>query len=121
MNNAHQNGDDTSLVAVSNGLNGISAKVYLSANDNHPSPATDSPATPLDSFAPDVTIDIDYQEQESDVRHEPLPVKHLDPIDKLDDASTLANPLAPSMLFSVHVPASVSSFFLFHSRHNPHS
>jgi len=113
MNNAHQNGDDTSLVAVSHGLNGISAKVYISANDNHPSPATDSPATPLDSFAPpDVTIDFDYQEQESDVRHEPLPVKHFDPIDKLDDASTLANPLAPSMVSSVHVSRLLSHFFL---------
>ena len=108
MNNAHQNGDNTSLAAVNNGLNGISAKVYPSTNDNHPSPATDSPATPLDTFAPpDVTIDIDYQEQESDVRHEPLPVKHFDTIDKLDNVT----PLGPSMFRSVHLPASLKFFF----------
>ncbi|KAH9487146.1 Bromodomain-containing factor 1 [Psilocybe cubensis] len=58
--------------------NGISDTVFHARNDNPPSPATDSPATPVDSaHAPDVKIDIDY-EQESDVRHEPLPVKELD-------------------------------------------
>jgi bromodomain-containing factor 1 len=116
MNNAHQNGDNTPLVAVTNGLNGISAKVYPSSNDNHPSPATDSPATPLPIIAPpDVKIDIDYQEQESDVRHEPLPVKHIDSIDKFDNASAvpqLATQLDHSMLSFVMNPL-LSHFFPF--------
>jgi hypothetical protein len=44
-------------------------------------PAADSPATPVSNTAvPDVKIDIDYQEQESDARNEPLPIN----IDKLD-------------------------------------
>ena len=46
----------------------------------------DSPQTPLpNSVVPDVKIDMDFQEQESDVRHEPLPVKPIDTIDKNDD------------------------------------
>ncbi|KAF8895045.1 Bromodomain-containing protein [Gymnopilus junonius] len=59
-------------------LHGISDKLVYSASDNQPSPATDSPATPVDlAGPPDVKIDMDYNdnEQESDVRHEPLPVK----------------------------------------------
>ena len=50
------------------------------------SPATESPTTPVsNSVAPDVKIDMDFQEQESDVRHEPLPIKSIDTIDKNDD------------------------------------
>lgn len=49
------------------------------------SPATNSPTTPIStSVAPDVKIDMDFQEQESDVRHEPLPIKPIDAIDKND-------------------------------------
>ncbi|PPQ90468.1 hypothetical protein CVT25_014986 [Psilocybe cyanescens] len=51
------------------------------ADDKDPQWTKDSPATPVDnSVAPDVKIDMDYadNEQESDVRHEPLPVKELD-------------------------------------------
>jgi hypothetical protein len=50
------------------------------------SPATDSPPTPVsNSVVPDVKIDMDFQEQESDVRHEPLPIKPIDAIDKNDE------------------------------------
>jgi hypothetical protein len=50
------------------------------------SPPTDSPTTPVsNSVAPDIKIDMDFQEQESDVRHEPLPIKPIDAIDKNDD------------------------------------
>jgi hypothetical protein len=49
------------------------------------SPASISPTTPVSiSVAPDVKIDMDFQEQESDVRHEPLPIKPIDVIDKND-------------------------------------
>ncbi|KJA25957.1 hypothetical protein HYPSUDRAFT_52717 [Hypholoma sublateritium FD-334 SS-4] len=77
--------------------NGISATITRCALDNHPSPATDSPKTPVDILlAPDVKIDMDYQEQESDVRHEPLPVKQLDHHDKFDaDPGTLPIPTPP--------------------------
>ncbi|KAL6304232.1 Bromodomain-containing protein [Sparassis latifolia] len=51
-----------------------------------PDSPIDSPATPVDnSTAPDVKIDVDYTEGESDVRHEPMPLK----LDKLDNASVL--------------------------------
>ncbi|KAF8203282.1 bromodomain-containing protein [Pholiota molesta] len=89
-------------------LNGISAAVSLNALDNRPSPATDSPQTPADNaHVPDVKIDMDYQEQESDVRHEPLPIKPIDRLDKLDNASTapqVGTPLDPSTL-SVRTPS----------------
>jgi len=59
-------------------------KIQNGSIDN--SPATDSPTTPVsNSVAPDVKIDMDFQEQESDVRHEPLPIKPIDTIDKNDD------------------------------------
>ena len=49
------------------------------------SPVTESPTTPESiSVAPDVKIDMDFQEQESDVRHEPLPIKSIDTIDNND-------------------------------------
>ncbi|KAF4572696.1 hypothetical protein EYR36_007206 [Pleurotus pulmonarius] len=60
-----------------NGVNGVD------------SPNVDSPTTPVSSSAiPDVKIDIDYQEQESDVRHEPIPVKIIEPVAMVQDAST---------------------------------
>lgn len=72
------------------------------------SPAADSPATPISTAAvPDVKIDLDYPEQESDARHEPLPIKSIDPIDKLKDASAIlqlgahsdpGSPFSPSFI-----------------------
>ncbi|KAG5648164.1 hypothetical protein DXG03_006118 [Asterophora parasitica] len=65
-----------------------------------PSPAAESPATPISNMvAPDVKIDIDYQEQESDVRHEPLPVKEL----ASSIIPQLGTPPDPSTL-SIHPP-----------------
>ncbi|KAF8807195.1 Bromodomain-containing protein [Phlegmacium glaucopus] len=59
-------------------------KIQNGCNNN--SPPTDSPTTPVsNSVVPDVKIDMDFQEQESDVRHEPLPIKPIDTIDKNDD------------------------------------
>ncbi|KAG5220784.1 transcription factor [Salix suchowensis] len=59
-----------------NGVNGVD------------SPNADSPTTPVSSSAiPDVKIDIDYQEQESDVRHEPIPVKIIKPVAMVQHAS----------------------------------
>lgn len=60
------------------------------------SPSAHSPATPTSTFAAqDVGIDIAYQEQESDVRHEPIPVKvettekpHVVPSISLNDCMT---------------------------------
>jgi bromodomain-containing factor 1 len=52
------------------------------------SPVTDDLPTPIStSVVPDVKIDMDFQfqEQESDVRHEPLPIKSIDTIVKNDD------------------------------------
>ncbi len=66
--------------ALSSNLNGVHLE-SVSAPD---SPAVDSVATPVNnSLVPDVKIDVDYNEQESDARHEPAPIK----LDKLDNAS----------------------------------
>lgn len=82
--------------------NGISATIARSALDNHPSPATDSPQTPVDSsLVPDVKIDMDYQEQESDVRHEPLPVKQLDHHAKIEPDSSNYAVCCPSFTFDL--------------------
>ncbi|KAG6911769.1 hypothetical protein DXG01_000015 [Tephrocybe rancida] len=73
-----------------------------------PSPVAESPATPISNMvAPDVKIDIDYQEQESDARHEPMPIKHLDAIEKhVDNVSTVpqvGTPLDPATI-PIHPP-----------------
>jgi bromodomain-containing factor 1 len=63
-------------LAVSPAINGADA---YSAH----SPAADSPATPVSTApAPDVKIDLDYPEQESDVRNEPIDIKHIAPFDQ---------------------------------------
>ncbi|GLB36381.1 putative transcription factor [Lyophyllum shimeji] len=72
------------------------------------SPTAESPATPISNMvAPDVKIDIDYQEQESDARHEPMPIKQLDAIEKPDTASTIpqvGTPVDPSTI-PIHPPS----------------
>ncbi|CAA7264706.1 unnamed protein product [Cyclocybe aegerita] len=82
------NGDKTSLLAVGNAHN-------------------DSPATPVSTTAaPDVKIDMDYQEQESDVRHEPLPIKPFAPFDKRNTdslAPQVGTPIDPSTI-PIHPP-----------------
>jgi bromodomain-containing factor 1 len=72
------------------GPDGIFNKVNgFNGSPNPLSPVTDSPNTPVSSFTPDVKIDIDYNEQESDVRHEPIPIKPIDLIAKSENASTV--------------------------------
>src|SRR6266498_1664035 len=81
LNGPHDaiNGDKGSFHAAQNGVNGVSVNINGNSLHNIPSPSAGSPATPVStSAAPDVKIDMDYQEQESDVRHEPLPVKSVD-------------------------------------------
>lgn len=73
------------------GLNGTFHTVNdIGANSNPLTPATDSPDTPVSNFVPDVKIDIDYHEQESDARNEPVPINPIDFISKSEDASTVA-------------------------------
>nr|VWO96631.1 Histone acetyltransferase [Ganoderma boninense] len=68
--------------ALSSNLNGVHLE-SVSAPD---SPAVDSVATPVNnSLVPDVKIHVDYNEQESDARHEPAPIK----LNKLDNASII--------------------------------
>jgi hypothetical protein len=101
LNGAHDtiNGEKGPLLAVHNGINGISATVNGNSLHKLPSPAADSPATPVPTSAlPDVKIDMDYQEQESDVRHEPLPVKNIDyKSDPIPNVPLVETPLDPSM------------------------
>jgi hypothetical protein len=102
LNGAHDaiNGEKGSLLAVHNGINGISATLNGHSLHNLPSPAADSPATPVSTSAADVKIDMDYQEQESDVRHEPLPVKNLDYNgDPISNAPQVETPIDPGMPF----------------------
>lgn len=78
--------DDEAVVDVV--LNGVDSEKPNGANGVD-SPNVDSPTTPVSSSAiPDVKIDIDYQEQESDVRHEPIPVKVIEPVAMVQVAST---------------------------------
>ncbi|KAH9950519.1 hypothetical protein B0H21DRAFT_881323 [Amylocystis lapponica] len=57
------------------------------------SPLVDSPATPVDnSPAAEVKIDVDFDEQESDVRHEPVTMKVTDASSVLPQVGTPADP-----------------------------
>jgi bromodomain-containing factor 1 len=91
------NGDQPSDLAAKPAikLNGDAA--YNSAL----SPAADSPATPVSTApAPDVKIDIDYPEQESDVRNEPVEIKPIAPLGHLQDTSVVSQtPLRASFVF----------------------
>lgn len=103
------NGSRTPELAASGDANSILHKINGNGVHNANSPAAESPATPISTAAaPDVKIDIDYQEPESDVRHEPITFKPIDSVDKQDDASIVpqvGTPADPSMLF-------LSCFFL---------
>ncbi|KAL0950884.1 hypothetical protein HGRIS_007643 [Hohenbuehelia grisea] len=89
-----------SLNGVHNGdkhvvLNGINT------NGHNPldSPALDSPATPVESRdPPDVKIDTDYHEQESDVRHEPCPVKFIEPTENASVVPQVGTPMDPASI-----------------------
>ncbi|KAG6845664.1 hypothetical protein H0H87_005871 [Tephrocybe sp. NHM501043] len=89
-------------------VNGDSKHINGDAQQRVPSPAAESPATPISNMvAPDVKIDIDYQEQESDARHEPMPIKQFDAIEKpVDNTSTVpqvGTPLGPATI-PIHPP-----------------
>ncbi|KAG6885943.1 hypothetical protein C0993_007445 [Termitomyces sp. T159_Od127] len=84
-------------------VNGNPKHVNGDVSQRIPSPSVESPATPIsNTVAPDVKIDIDYQEQESDARHEPMPIKQLDSIEKLEDVSSTVpqagTPLDPATI-----------------------
>ncbi|KAF8898359.1 Bromodomain-containing protein [Infundibulicybe gibba] len=99
---------DTELI-INGGVNGHKPP---SDGDGTNSPSA-SPSTPISTvILADVKIDIDHQEQESDVRHEPLPLKTIDAPASVDDASVVpepGTPLDPSMLSfgSVSSPDSI--------------
>lgn len=71
------------------------------------SPAIDSPATPVDAINNDNDIKIDdHDHEESDVRHDPFPLK-------LDNASTvpqIATPIDPCMYAVVRATAFADTF-----------
>lgn len=102
LNGAHVpiNGDQTPQLTVNGGVKSISEKCNGVLAHNSTSPPADSPTTPVSVTAsPDVKIDIDYQEQESDVRHEPLQIKPIDRVDKLDGGSFISQVEAPGVCF----------------------
>ncbi|KAF8649828.1 hypothetical protein AX16_005593 [Volvariella volvacea WC 439] len=104
---AVHNSDNTRLGTV-NGASGTQSPPITNGNSalNPASPAADSPATPVsNTVVPDVKID--YQEQESDVRHEPVPIKSIDSIDKIDNASTIPQIGSPadSSTIPIHPPS----------------
>ncbi|KAG5719332.1 hypothetical protein E4T56_gene13287 [Termitomyces sp. T112] len=89
-------------------VNGDAKHLNGDAPQRVPSPPVESPATPISNMvAPDVKIDIDYQEQESDARHEPIPIKQLDSIEKPANASStvpqVGTPLDPATI-PIHPP-----------------
>ncbi|EFI28580.1 bromodomain-containing protein [Coprinopsis cinerea okayama7 len=84
------NGDKPAELIVKPDVNGVSQQKLNGAAHTDFSPAADSPATPVSSGpAPDVKIDLDYQEQESDVRNEPMQIK------SMDDAFNKPEPQVP--------------------------
>ncbi|TFY59503.1 hypothetical protein EVJ58_g5736 [Rhodofomes roseus] len=69
---------------LANGINGHAA--------SPDSVAADSPATPVDnSTSPDIKIDVDYVERESDARNEPIAMK----VDAVEDVSVLPQAGSP--------------------------
>ncbi|TFK41386.1 Bromodomain-containing protein [Crucibulum laeve] len=100
------NGDRPPELTASNNANDTSLKINGNHVHHSHSPAADSPATPVSSDAvPDVKIDIDYQEQESDVRHEPVAIKNIELIDKRDISTVpqVGTPLDPDSI-PIHPP-----------------
>ncbi|KAI0724347.1 Bromodomain-containing protein [Cerioporus squamosus] len=75
--------------ALSTNLNGV----HLDSVSAPDSPAVDSVATPVNhTLVPEIKIDVDYPEQESDARHEPAPIK----LDKLENASVVPQVSTPA-------------------------
>lgn len=110
FNGAHVpiNGDQTPHLTVNGGVKSSSEKCNGVLAHNSTSPSADSPTTPISVTAsPDVKIDIDYQEQESDVRHEPLQIKPIDRVDKLDGGSFISQVETPDIPSPNHTPSLV--------------
>ncbi|KAI0757215.1 Bromodomain-containing protein [Daedaleopsis nitida] len=77
--------------ALSTNLNGV----HLDSVSAPDSPAVDSVATPVNnSLVPDIKIDVDYQDQDSDVRHEPPPLK-LDTLENASIVPQISTPVDP--------------------------
>jgi hypothetical protein len=77
----------------------VDGEQHLSLNGNGPlddysNGSTKSPETPLSPLNTHVKIDINCQEQESDVRHEPM--TKLDQSDKLDVVPTFVDAIPPT-------------------------
>ena len=88
--------------ALSTNLNGV----HLDSVSAPDSPAVDSVATPINhSLVPDIKIDVDYPEQESDARHEPAPPK----VDKVEDASVVPQVSTPADPGTYQCPLDASS------------
>lgn len=91
---------DMADALLANGINGNAAS---------PDSAADSPATPVDnSTSPDIKIDVDYVEHESDARNEPVSMK----VDAVEDASVLPQAGSPPDPGENSLPAhlSISSY-----------
>lgn len=92
------NGHHDDLVTKLNGAQHV--------DDVADSPAIDSPATPVDnSVSLDVKIDVQSNDQEeSDVRHEPIPMK----LDRADESASIvpqvASPIDPGELYLTQWP-----------------
>jgi len=94
-------GHAVELDTVANAPNGLRTPDLVANGDlqnqqSGPSPSQ-SPATPISTAAaPDVKIDIDYQEQESDARHEPMPIRSIEPIQKPHVVSVISHAEPPT-------------------------
>lgn len=96
--------------AATNGHSNINGDLHREPS----SPTADSPSTPVsNTAAPIVKLDTEFQELESDVRHEPVPVKSVPSLEDkpavvaTDDASTIAQigtPVDPGPSFSFFLP-----------------
>lgn len=98
---SNPNGVDTPPELVVNGndkplLNGQHLNGQRINGKSSSCPEAESPDTPVSiTTAPDVKIAMDYQEQESDVRHEPI-MKSIDAVDRSDTASIISQPGTPA-------------------------
>lgn len=109
---SNPNGVDTPPELVVNGndkplLNGQHLNGQHINGKSSSCPEAESPDTPVSiTTAPDVKIAMDYQEQESDVRHEPI-MKSIDAVDRSDTASIISQPGTPAdpSTIPVHPPA----------------
>jgi hypothetical protein len=87
------NGDDKHIINGQH-VNGQHLNGQHINGQTNLSPAADSPDTPVSNIiVSDVKIAMDYQEQESDVRNEPIPIKSLD---RSETASTIPQPGTPA-------------------------